>query len=636
MVPALALAGSLSFAAAEDSGSVPEAELAPITVSAFGGLAVPYDHTGVSVSVLDLPELRQQGIISLNEALTTVPGVAVQPEGLNQRGNIGNIALRGMSSGQLTLPMMDGMRLYCFSNGANITPNVVGRTGLFSLGRVEVLRGAQGAVYGPGAVGGVLYMETPEGQGEPSLTLFNEGGSFDSYTGNAVAQGRVENLAYYVSASHERTNNDIAFADGRPVASKHAGHYAAWNEALRLDYDVNADTRATFTWRREDADYHYLSPDGGWGSYPSLYSFRSNLLTARLDTKVTTCYATTVMAGYYGVDNMLGHGYNLNLRNVQLEWRNLYRWCEHHSTTAGLSWNRSDYRCLSEYAGSALDNTLDNTFGFFAEHRYSPTENWDSSLALRWDQSSVWDGLFSFRAAGSYRFNQERSRVFASLGSGYKTPSALQRGGLYDAGYTRYRGNSRLDCEQSLSADIGLEQQLADDHTLSITLFRARVENGIAALPLGEETTWVNESGHRTSQGVELVVRGTLEEGCKTGYHLAWTYTQPHNERGRQIAQTARQQWSAELHTSPAEKFTTGIGLTASVGRNDYNAIRLDHYYCLRWFARYEWSETLSLHLRVENLTGQKFISESNGLADQEGSILNSGPAVYGGCTLTF
>ncbi len=634
VVPALAVAGCLSLvqAAAEYSGELPEVALAPVTVSAFGGQAVPYDQTGVSVTVLDLPELKKEGVETLNEALAMVPGVAVQPGGLDQRGNTGNITIRGMSREQYTLPMMDGMRLYSFS-GMNIAPNVVGRTDLFSLGRLEVLRGSQGAVYGAGAVGGVLYMETPEGQGEPSLTLFNEVGSFDSYTGNAVAQGRADKLAYYLSSTYERTNNDLAFADGRPITVKHAGHYEAWNEALRLDYELNTDNKLTVTYRREDASYKCLN---AWGVND--YSFRSNLITAKLASRVNERFSSTLMTGYYGVDNMLGEGWNYNLRNVQLEWRNLCRWNERHSTTAGFAWNRSDYRCLTSQYGADMHNTLDNTYGAFAEHTYRPAKNWDNSLALRWDQSSVWDGLFSFRAASNYRFNAERTRVFASVGSGYKTPSALQCGGWYDAGYTQYVGNPDLDCERSLTADIGVEQQVVANHSLSATLFWARVEDEIDDVPMATPgvTTWTNLPGHVTSQGVELAARGTWEERWNTGYQIAFTYTRPKDNHDRQSKQTARQMWSAELHTSPVEGLTTGVGLSASVGRTDYARQRLDNYCILRWFARYQVNEQLTLHLRVENLTDERFISNSTGTADQGGALLNSGAAVYGGCTLTF
>ncbi len=630
VVLALALAGSLSFARAELAEEMPEVELAPVTVSALGGLAVPYDQTGVSVSVLDIPELKREGIDALNEALLTVPGVMAQPDGQDQRGNVSNIAIRGMHKAAYTLPMMDGMRLYSVG-GANITPNVLGRTGLFSLGRVELLRGSQGAVYGAGAMGGVIYMETPEGEGNASLTLFNEVGSFDSYTGSAVAQGRVNKLAYFISSTYEHTNNDIEFADGRPVNVKHAGRYAAWNEALRLDYDLNPENKLTLTYRREDADYKAVSQ---WGAED--YAFRTNLLTAKWQSKLSRKLGASLMAGYYGQDNRFSEDFSTNLRNVQLEGRALYRWNERHSSTAGISWNRSDYRSISSTPG--MDDTLDNTYGLFVEHTYRPAANWDNSLALRWDQSSVWDGLVSFRAASNYRFNQERTRIFGSVGSGYAAPSALQRGGVYESLWGRYRGNPALDCEQNVTVDGGVEQQIAREHYVSATLFWTRMTNGIDLVPTDDPAwqTYANSNSHWTSQGIELAAQGTWEKHWNTGYRMAFTYTQPKDGQDKQLKQTSRQMWSADIHTSPLEGLTTGIGLTASSGRCDYAGIRLDHYCVLRWYARYLVNEQLSLHLRVENLTGDRFISSSTGEENQAGALLSAGAALYGGCTLTF
>ncbi len=369
-------------------------------------------------------------------------------------------------------------------------------------------------------------------------------------------------------------------------------------------------------------------------------SFRTNLITAKFQSRVNETYSTSLMAGYYGVDNGYGAGINMNLRDVQLEWRNVYRWNERHSTTAGVAWNRGEYRNLAPYEGHDREDTLDNTYGFFAEHSYRPAENWDNSLALRWDRSSVWDNLFSFRAASSYLFNQERTRVFASLGSGYKTPYALQCCGVYDDGRNKYVGNPDLDCEQNLSADIGLEHEWVKNHSVSATLFRMRVTDGICEIPtpVPGVISYANKTSHWTSQGIELAAQGSWEENWNTGYRLAFTYTQPKDEQDKQLLQTSRQIWSAEVHTSPVEGLTTGFGLTAAVGRSaDFAGYRLDNYYSLRWYARYEFTESLSFHLRVENLTNQKYISADVwGSNDQSGAILNRGAAVYAGCTLTF
>ena len=640
-VLALALAGSCALAQSEKptTPAAEETELAPITVSAHEGNAVPYDQTGVSVTVLDVGELKKEGIYSLSEALTTAPGVYVVPGGgANQRGNTSDLVIRGMSSQKYVLPMMDGMRLggLCGGNGL-VASNVVSRTPLFGLGSLELVRGAQGAVYGSGAMAGVLYMETPEGKGDPSLTLFNEFGSFDSYTGSATAQGRVGDTAFFVNSTYERTNNDLHFADGSSPAAKHAGRFENWSEALRLDHDINDKNKLTFTYRREDAEYNYYSP---YTQECTPYEFRTNLVTLRLQTRATEKYSTSLMAGYYGSDKDFSTS-TQRLSNVQLEWRHAYQWDEQNRTTAGVAWTRSAFTAKSMQTKQSQNSNLDSVLSFYAEHSVEPVKNWNNSLALRLDQSNVYEALFTLRASSNYKFNLDRTRVFASVGRGYAAPSSFQRSSAtFSDGYTTYYGNPHLRCETNWSVDMGTEHQVAKDHYLSATLFWIRTEDGISDRwsAWWDECHYYNDPGHWTNQGLELALRGTLEKSWNTGYKLAYTLAQPKRGDGSQRPNSARQTWTADIHTSPIEGFTTGFGLTAAAGRVGYDfgtgPERIDSYVVLRWYAQYEVTENLSLHLRVENLTNQKYEVEPNGTPDT--AVINPGTAVYAGCTLKF
>lgn len=629
-VPALLLAGLCTTAAAADN--TPITHLAPITVSAHGGTSVPYDQSGVSVTVLDTEQLKEEGVYNLGESLTRVPGVYVQPGGgSNQRGNVSNISIRGMSSAQFTLPMLDGMRLYDNSAGCNLTPNVLARTNIFDLGTLEVLRGSQGAVYGNGAIGGVIYMETPEGEGEPSCSLFNEFGSFSSYTGNLTAQGRKDTLSYFFSATYETTDNDLTYVNGGKPATTNAGHFENWAEAVRLDYRPDKDTHARITYRRSDA--HYISADE-W-SDPH-YTYRTNLISGAIERRLTHAFATELSAGYYGADYGFGRGTNHDLRNIQANWRNEYRWDRQHTSTFGLGFTHSQHDAQNngeENMGSAHE---ENTFSLYGEHRFTPIKNWDNTLALRWDESDVFGTLYSLRAATSWSFNQGRTRLSSSLARGYKSPSSFERmTGSYDAWGAIYQGNPDLECQTSWSADIGLEHEWMENHTASITFFWIRTKDAIRSSDVGDHYEFYNDSNATTSKGIELSLNGTWEENWNTGYTLSLTLCKPEDHEGTQLASTARQVWSADIHTSPFEGFTTGVGLAAASGRTNWDSTRLDSHYTLRWYARYEVNENLTFHLRVENLTNQKFVSDT-AWGDFGKSFINPGTAVYAGCEVSF
>ncbi len=632
VVPALLLAGLCPAAPAAE---FPITTLAPITVSAHGGTAIPYDQSGVSVTILDPQQLREEGILNLGEALTRVPGVQVQPGGgSNQRGNVSNISIRGMSSGQHILPVMDGLRIYDNSNGCNLTPNIAARTSMFDLGTLEVLRGSQGSIYGSGAIGGVIYMETPEGEGLPGCSIFNEFGSFNSYTGNVTAQGRQEALSYFLSATCETTDNDLERVDGSKPADKNAGRFENWQEALRLDYRPDKDTHARITYRRSDSRYHH---PGNWGD--PHYKYRTNLVSAALEKRISHAFATELSGGYYGANYMFGRGTNRDLRNLQLNWRNEYRWCRHQATTAGLAFMHSEYTADDNGTSARNRQNNENTYSLFAEHRVTPFKGWENTLALRWDQSDVYDALYTLRAASSWSFNNDRTRLSGSISRGYKTPTAFERmNGQFTTGWeTTYQGNPGLDSQTSWSADLGIEHEWMLNHTAGITLFWTRTQDAIDSRDTGNYVyEFYNKSGRDTSTGVELSLSGTWEDQWNTGYTLSLTLCNPEDDEGQQLKSTARQVWGADMHTSPFEGFTTGIGLAAASGCRGWNGSRLDAYYTLRWYASYKVNEHLTLHLRVENLTNQKFVSEPDDWGIHSQSWLNPGTAVYGGCTITF
>lgn len=632
VVPALLLAG-LSPALAADE--LPITELAPITVSAHSGTAIPYDSSGCSVTVLDIPQLEKEGIYSLTEALTTVPGVFVTPGGgLNGRGNVSKATIRGLAKDSYLLPMIDGM-LANTSNGNNlVTSNIIARSNLFDLGKVEVLRGAQAASYGGGAISGVLFMETPRGEGKPSLRIFQEHGSNNAFTSNIATQGQLDKLHFFLSSTYESTDNDIRSASGSRPENPEIGQYENFAQALRLDYELNENTTFTTTYRREDAEYHYgYNYASAWGE-PMPYKFRSNLITAKIESKISNFYTASLMGGYYGADNMLGTGYNSDLRNVQVEWRNALHWCKHHTTTAHFRWTRSQYDNNSD----KLQKTLENVYALAVEHIYQPSSNWTNSLAARLDYSSIHNAMPAVRAASSYSFNDDTTRLFSSFGRGYRSPSSFQRShgviaipSWWGYGMDYYHGNPRLKCETSWSADFGIEQQLGDAHTLTITLFWEQTKDGITTETRNGENYYINKAGHWTSQGVEIVLNAELGDAWHTGYTLAFTYAQPKDQNDAPLPDSCRQVWSADIHTSPLEGLTVGFGGAAATGRRDWDASKMDSYCTLRCYAEYIINEHLKLHARVENLTDEKFVTDSG-----SGDILAPGTSFYGGFTFTY
>lgn len=634
VVPVLITAGVAS-------AQIRETELPPVTVSAHTEDGVPVDRSGAAVEVLDIPQLKKENIYTVSEALSTVPGVFVLPGGgTNQRGNTSPVVIRGMSSDAYTSTMVDGMRLCSNGGDTIITSNVVARTDLHTLGTLEVLRGSQSALYGGGAIGGVIYMETPEGEGEPSLTIFNEIGSNNSRIYNISTQGRQGELAWFISAGYSGTDNDVSQVNGSRSRHDKAFESDIRNEAIRLDYHVNDDNTLTFTYRREDSEYGYDSMDPMWATY-NTYRFRSNLITLRHSTQLNSKLSTSLMAGYYTFDAKLADDYLQEMRNFQLEWKNTYKWNPQHSTSATLAWNRNDYDCLSGGTTKNQYRNLENVVAIAAEHRYSPNSALDLTLAARLEQSNIHDVMPSFRADVSYKFNAERTRLYGAASTGYRAPSSFQRSSaVYASPYGLYAGNPDLECERSFSVEAGVEHTIAGTHIFKAGIFSERRTNAITTQWDTDDmlTRYENDGGHWSILGTEIAISGTFHSMPGTGYKIAWTYVSPKTSDGHQIPSSARHTLSADIHTELFEGFTTGIGICAAAGRSHYSEaapFSPDNYYSLRWYAQYQLNKNVTLHLSVENLTNQKYITECHYM-DEQYSFISAGTTVHAGCTITF
>ncbi len=668
VVLAIAMAGSCVFAQAETKEQQPaatspgvagaeETELPPVTVSAHEGVAVPYNNTGVDVTIVDLPKMKEEGWQTLSGVMTQVPGVySVPGGGLNQRGYANRPIIRGMEDYDYTLPVVDGMRLQ--RSGSRLTGTFGGLQSIFDMGSLEVIKGGQGAVYGGGAVGGVVSIDTPMGQGPASVTIFNEAGSFDSYTGYVTARGSQGKLDYFVGSGYEHTNNDLKTDPAVDMGLRHQGRFTQWQGAARVGYMAAEKTKITFTYRGQEAEYTGWNSDSMAKTYvPTTYDYRSNLATAKIESELTKLWSSSFMAGFYGYDSDLDVSpvngkpsprLRTNLRSWQTEWRNALRWSDRNTTTAGMSWNRNQY----EKDGSKLSGepkNVENILGFFAEHLYRPVKTWDNSFALRLDHSNAWGNNLTYRYATSWKVTGENSptRLLGSVSSGYRAPSYFERNAEYFAGTYYWKGNPDLKLSKSLGGDLGIEQRLFERHYFTLTGFWTRVDDAITNISLGKteipgigkKTTkqYVN-AGHQTSVGFESALRGNFEDAWNSGYALAYTYTESKGEDDRQWESTARNVWSADLHTSPVDSVTTGIGFAAASGRTGSSGARIDNYFVLRWYAQWKATKNLTFHLRVENITGDRFVTQVSNPAAHTGELneLSAGAAVYGGFTLRF
>ena len=134
-----------------------------------------------SATVVTQEEIELKRPATAAEALQGIPGVVVQQSG--SPGNLANIRIRGGDSNG-TLVMIDGFPLNGPSNGQFDISSLP----LLGFDRIEVVRGAQSALYGSNAMSGVVNF-IPKKAGEGSRAGGGlAGGSFNTFDWKGYGQ----------------------------------------------------------------------------------------------------------------------------------------------------------------------------------------------------------------------------------------------------------------------------------------------------------------------------------------------------------------------------------------------------------------------------------------------------------------
>lgn len=109
-----------------------------------------------SVSVITSVDIEKSQVQSLSELLKQIPGVWVEDQG--GAGGLSTISLRGAES-NYTLVLLDGVEVNDPTNtrGGAVNLNAIN---IESIYRIEIVRGAQSAIYGSDALAGVIHIIT--------------------------------------------------------------------------------------------------------------------------------------------------------------------------------------------------------------------------------------------------------------------------------------------------------------------------------------------------------------------------------------------------------------------------------------------------------------------------------------------
>jgi vitamin B12 transporter len=197
------------------------------------------DHTPAPVDLIGRQEIEQRQAVSLPDLLATQTGIS-----LARTGTIGGFTTIFVDGGNssFTKVLIDGTPVN-LPGGDLIYTNLT----LDNVDKVELVHGAESALYGTDAMSGVIQIVSHQGSTRiPEVNLFAEGGGFSSARGGAQVSGLVHKFDYSVAGSYFHTDgqgiND-AFLN-RSFAGN-LGYSFSDSNQLRLTIRSNASYAGT-------------------------------------------------------------------------------------------------------------------------------------------------------------------------------------------------------------------------------------------------------------------------------------------------------------------------------------------------------------------------------------------------------
>lgn len=265
----------------------------------------------VPVTVVNADALTDNGLTTLREYASTIPGFAVVPnyEGLQF------LSIRGITTGGTNNPtvavMIDGVPVGASIGGAG---NSIPDLDPYELARIEVLRGPQGTLYGASNMGGLVNYVTRE----PSTTGYSgrvEAGTSSVYNGaepgyNVRASGNIplgDNAAIRLSAFERQDpgyiDNPVTFQKGVNRDTAYGARLAAmWSpsknfsaKATAFYQDIRADGISEVLNQPGlgDLQQNYMRGTGPWDRAFQAYNLTLDYKIGGIDLTSVTGYNLT-------------------------------------------------------------------------------------------------------------------------------------------------------------------------------------------------------------------------------------------------------------------------------------------------------------------------------------------------------
>jgi vitamin B12 transporter len=499
---------------AEENQTRPEVHLG-VTATTVSRVEEPVEESSGSVTVLIAPEIDAQRPVTAPEVLRDLPGVSLQEDGT--MGESATLTLRGAEPTQ-TLVMMDGVRLNSpFRGGFDL-----GNFMMDQIDQIEIVRGAQSALYGSDAMGGVVNLITrrPTLPQESSLTI--EGGNLQTFRESLNVGGKRSRGDYSLTVSRIDTGGQFdhdrfgATTMTGEIGLEPTGHdrlemiprFQQDHKELAID-SVPGFVSSGCSAAPDPADCEEFSSDK---NRKQDRRFFSDILRYRRTILPGWGFSVTgsVVQNQFEEDNPAEPGAaipwsffeNTDSTETTLNLQQDLRWRKGQIFTLGAEYtaDRVNSNIAIPLAGPfpSIDRTRSNA-ALYLQQLFSADLRFTLQVGVRFDRNSQFGNTANPKFSSAYEFESTGTRVRASWGTGFHAPT------IQDLYFPLF-GNPDLKPEKSRNWEVGAQQGVLDRKVvLDVAYYRIDFNELIQQSPTG-----VDNIGEARNRGVESAIEAHL------------------------------------------------------------------------------------------------------------------------------
>jgi vitamin B12 transporter len=522
-----------------------------ITVSGSHS-ALPIAQLAGNVSVLTEQDIARSQATFVADLLVQFAGVDISTNG--GVGQFAELRLRGSETNHI-LVIIDGIAVNDQGQGGLVD---LAHLSTQSIARIELYRGPQSALWGDGAVGGVLNIITKDGSqtdgNESALKL--SVGQQNTQQAQFQHQAQSDKLQYGFTVSHISTdgqnisivpnnnekdgysNTSIHSKLGYTVNEQHAlnavFHYVDYEtefdatDFVTTGLPVDADNRSQG--RQQSAKLQWLlTPTAANWSLNTTASTHSNVVENTSDGQLSSLTDATT----HSLSSI-----------AKLDYSNQANTRQFH---VGASLEEIDFtqRGPIDFGDPNQTQTIDSN-SVFADAVVSITHRAFINASVRYTDNS------EFAAATDYRVgaNWQQSAAltwFASVGQASKNPTFTERFGFYAGTFV---GNPELQPEIATTVELGLRYTSSGFNT-QFNIFSAQLEDEINGFVFDSASggfTADNIDGRSDRDGAEFEVSWSATD---LAFNATYSYLDATQGSGEaQSVELRRARHNASFNTS--------------------------------------------------------------------------------------